>query len=201
MTSRTLSSASGGFRGQRPRTLARHTTCAVIRCRRGLRPTCLTRNELSGTQPSRTLRSNIRNIRRTSEGTLLAYLWLWTAGLRKDSRKTATCCSSFAEPCPRSEGFVSRKGLELCTGAELEELARAQPGTTKKQAHSTNMLQDQVPQVGASQLVAGRGHPDTAEIERPRCAEHHQGRCGGARFFPGTEVTRNGCEHIKRDDR
>ena len=30
--------------------------------------------------------------------------------------------------------------------------------------------------------VAGRGYSDTAEIERPKCAEYHHGRCGGARF-------------------
>ena len=82
-------------------------------------------------QPSRTLRSNIRNIRRTSEGTLLAYLWLWTAGLRKDSRKTAKCCFQIRGTMPPEPRICFTKGLELCTGAELEELARAQPGATR----------------------------------------------------------------------
>ena len=59
-----------------------------------------TKRALRHAAQQRTLRSNIRNIRRTSEGTLLAYLWLWTAGLRKDSRKTAKYYSKFAGPSP-----------------------------------------------------------------------------------------------------
>ena len=37
-------------------------------------------------------------------------------------------------------------------------------------------------QRGAPQLdvVAGRRHPNTTKIKQPRCAEHHQGLCGGA---------------------
>ena len=29
-------------------------------------------------------------------------------------------------------------------------------------------------------VTADGGHPNTAEIEQPRCAEHHQSLCGGA---------------------
>ena len=51
------------------------------------------------------------------------------------------------------------KGQELRTKAELEELARAQPGTTK-QAHPTQTLQDQVPR------VAGQGCARHARVRR-----------------------------------
>jgi hypothetical protein len=60
------------------------------------------------------------------------------------------------------------KGQELRTKAELEELARAQPGTTKtKQGHPTQTLQDQVPRVdcrtkGAPVTSEPGGHKSTA---------------------------------------
>ena len=168
--------------------MARHTTCAVICCRRGLRPTCLTRNELSGMQPSRTLRSNIRNIRRTSEGTLLAYLWLWTAGLRKDSRKTAKCCSRFAEPCPRSQGFVSRKDWNYAPGPSWKNSRGHNPARRK----TSTLDKDVAGPSSASWSVSTRGWP--------RPSRHGGDRTTKVRGAPprpvrwGTLFPRNGGE-------
>ena len=77
----------------------------------------LTRNEHTGTWPSR----NVQNIRHSLRGTLLAYVLLWTSGLPEDSRrKLANGCSILSKLCPRTQGFVCKKEeLVICVKAKM----------------------------------------------------------------------------------
>ena len=87
-------------------------------------------------RPSKTPRNNNRNIRRSSTSTLLAYLLLWTSGLREDNRKTKKK-TPHVVPDSRNHAsgvkasFGERTGTMHQGQAGKKKLVRAQPGMTK----------------------------------------------------------------------
>ena len=141
------------MRGLHPRRFLRQTTFPATCCRGWSRQTSLTRNELTGIGPRGTPSgnfANVRDLRRSIKGTLLAYVLLRTSGLLEDSRgnktnkQKAKCCSRFSEPCPRTQGFVCLKNWYYASRPSWKNSIWLNPHD-EKQPHPTQTLLDPVP--------------------------------------------------------